>query len=160
MANGWFIKIKKIFILYLDKDVFYCNKRASSTIELALLMPGIIASILLIIFSCFYAHDICYIEKISFVTVQKIASDVSQENIILQEMFDRNIENGVIGAWDISREVIIDENIIQLSVEGKMNNDGDFFLGYLNGKLFYYKTVVYANNINIPSYIRRMSDDH
>lgn len=128
------------------------RKRASMTIELSLLMPGILAVLILIIFTGYYLHDKVVIERAAYVSVlrsakEKYKSDNANINRIIEKddneicslscmCFDDEVEERLIGIWDISRNAyVLDEEVV-INVKGRMNCLSGVLSSYLSGVIY------------------------
>lgn len=113
--------------------------KASFTIELSLLMPIILYSIMLILFLSFFMHDKCVIEKAMRVSSLRMAvykdfqmTAGNSENdydiafisgVIEKEFNDCFLEqcNGqLIGKWEIDKKIYVYEDEYEICVEGTM----------------------------------------
>lgn len=130
------------------------RKNGTVTIELSLIMPGIMAVIIFILFVSFYMHDITLIEKASYVSVNYMANTSDNVEEILQTYFDEVLEHELLGDWNISRISSYEGDEVILNVNGCMNEDGSLFFGYINEQLFSYETKVCAINMNEVNYLR------
>lgn len=145
--------IRPMHIKHLKSPIF--KREASYTIELSLLMPVIIGSIFLILYTTFYLHDICLISRYGFLAAGEIekCGFVGSETV-LYNRFDRDFMTKSLGSWDIERSAFEDEEKITVYVEGRMLSNGAMLSNIINERLFTYEDEFFAYKINEAEYIR------
>lgn len=128
----------------------YCFKnnyrKGSLSIELSLIMPGVMAVILIIIFSGYYYHDRCVIQRCAYSSVLKTSYDenIAECNLNSEEeleraiiyYFDKEIDGRLIGKWNLEKCTSVDNEKIEINVSGSMICIEGIFTGYLSGMMF------------------------
>jgi len=151
------------------------KSRGSLTIELSLLMPGILAVYILIIFMGYFVHDKCIIERAAYSAVNRCRYELMNENENLNSGIESNdasieyyIENaesrfdeitgeGLIGKWDISRNAWTTDEEINLAVSGRMSCINGMFSRYLSKTVFVVEIEETAELISGPEHARSQS---
>lgn len=137
-------------------------------IELSLLMPGIIAVLIFIIYTGFYYHDRSVIENVAYSSVLKCGSgylydnknisvvcdDKEYENAVINRFYE-SIYGRVVGKWNLDSRAYVNNNSISINVNGYMEWPGGLILEYLGGHLFKLSINESAMKIYEPNYIRR-----
>jgi len=127
-------------------------KKASMTIELSLLMPGILSVFILIIFMGYYIHDKCVIQRAAYSSASKVVGCVLSE-----DEFNRRFEEGIvsiIGKWDISKDIKVSDGEIIIHVKGTMRCLNGVLTHYLSDIIF---CVDITENVCLesgPEYVR------
>ncbi len=131
------------------------RRRGSLTIELSLLMPGILSVLILIIFATYYYHDRCILECAAYSTLLKSCQNGDEDRT--EELFNDITENGLIGIWNLSllREDKNDDIALkQIKISGNMKCFSSMLLKYVSEYLFTVNINECLYDINEPEYIR------
>lgn len=138
----------------MRRTIFF--KKASMTIELALLMPGIFAVLIFIIFSGYYCHDKCVIERGAYSAVYKLSyeEEYCGNSVDLSELFHREIDGRLIGKWELTVEGDSDNVESTIVVEGRMKSFESMFMRYLSKIIFNVELTESAYKVSGPKYIR------
>ncbi|MDO4189628.1 MAG: hypothetical protein Q4D29_11625, partial [Lachnospiraceae bacterium] len=104
------------------------RKKASLTIELSLLMPGIMSAIIIIIFASYYYHDRCVIECAAYSSVLKESQMCSDRCAV--DIFDDCIEDKLLGVWSLSTLETCNEETVTIQVKGNMKCFNGMLLRY------------------------------
>lgn len=133
------------------------KRDGSYTVEISLLMPFIFGCILLIIFICFYLHDLCVISK----DCMNIMDVDPCEKAVLDEMSEdlqQMIKDDTLGTWDFTVKfaVNIESGIerIDADVNAKMLVGGFVLPEIMSDSLFTYKTNISSYILDEQKYIR------
>lgn len=158
LFNGKNLKTAYPFIPFVFLGFFiFMYKKAyrdgSLTIEMSLLMPGIFAVIIFIVFTCYYLHDKCLFKRAAY----KVCSNVSDYDdcdltIEAENYFDEIIEGRTLGKWEINRYAKLEDEKVLFIVSGKMKFVG-LFSDYLSNLLYTTNQTTYAYRINEAAYI-------
>lgn len=124
------------------------KKKGSLTIELSLLMPVILFSIILIIYATYFYHDRCIIQQSAYSTALK--REEKNNGISAEELFRNGVENKLIGVWDLSVEEVEDT----LAVQGKMNCFDGLLFRLMSDNFFAVNITEYLYSDNEADYIR------
>jgi len=132
------------------------KRKASMTIELSLLMPLVLASVILVIFMCFYMHDTCIIQKACYISALRISEnrEDASEGVLI-ESFDKYTEKNLLGRWEINRSLEFTDGQVRITAKGKMLYNNFF----LSDKIFLYNTESKVTNIFEPDYIREKRNE-
>lgn len=143
------------------------KKDGSLVVETSLIMPGIIAAIMFIIYAGFYYYDRCVIEEVAYSSVLKsgsgyvydgdhINNDLSYYELerLTENKFVEATNNRLVGNWEIDSKALADEEEITLKIKGVMDMPGGFLMEYISEKLFSIDIVESSKNIYEPLYIR------
>jgi len=130
-------------------------------------MPGLLAIMIWIIFSGYYFHDKCVIERAAYSAVLKAASghiygcdDVNvgcSENEIsgcVEDYFSGELDKRLLGDWDIVKSVTIDSDTVIINVKGQMSYP-DALMSFLEIKFFSVDITESAMHYYEPEYIIR-----
>lgn len=142
------------------------NKRASLTIEMSLLMPGIITVLLFLIHAGFYYSDKCLMERSAYTSVLRCSegyvndvlsidtnSSVSEMENCVKDYFYKEIDGRLVGKWDLSVEAYVYEGDILIDVIGTMQWPGGFFTQYLSDKVLSVNISEHSYRHNLDEYI-------
>ena len=147
-----------LFPLYLFRflNLFYLDdfmkKKGSLTVELSLIMPLVLGVLILIIFLSFYLHDTCAIERIGYTCLLNgIENGYSKEEIIND--FDSETETGLLGNWNIKRDIRFSDDSANITVNGTMLWDSRLMFGLINSKVFTYNSNISVNNLCEAEYL-------
>lgn len=124
------------------------KKKGSLTIELSLLMPVILFSIILIIYATYFYHDRCIIQHSAYSTALKRKE--KNNEISAEELFRNGVENKLIGVWDLS----VEEVEGALTVQGKMNCFDGLLFRLMSDNFFAVNITEYLYSDNEADYIR------
>lgn len=137
------------------------KKRASLTIELSLLMPGIIAVLILIIYTGYYFHDKCIIENAICASLLRTSERLdgsytdSEIEYTAIDIFEDEIRSRLIGKWEMEKSVTTTREEIGLTINGRMDN----LFGLLSPLLSKYVFTIHLSEssytINGPDYITK-----
>lgn len=120
-------------------------KNGVMTLELSLLMPAILAVIILIIFTGYFYHDKCIIERGAYSACIKGAEYLSQQKgrehtadaeSMMREAFYNETDNRLTGKWTISATVSNTDDEVSINVTGNMNCMNGIFTRYLSMAAF------------------------
>lgn len=118
-------------------------KEGVMTLELSLLMPGIISILIIVIFSGYYFHDRCVLERGAYASCLKFAEYVmndDNDNLNSEEVvasyFDDETKNRLCGNWDLSLEIQNTDDEISIFITGNMKCLSGIFTRYLS-KIIY-----------------------
>lgn len=132
-----------------------CYKKGSFTIELSMIMPGIVAVFILVIILCIYEYDCSFIEGKSYVNL--LNNENKKETEIISDI-ETDIDNGLLGNWDKEVEVIVNGSMLTADIQAEMKVGNGMFLGYLNKTLFSYHSATVLSKHNEPMYVRKNKD--
>jgi len=96
--------------------------QGSLTIELSLLMPLIISVIVSVIFLGYFIHDRCVLESDAFL------STMNQSE---------NIPDKLIGKWDITKKVDVNDDEVAVTIKGSMYFMDAFNLHLISDSIFH-----------------------
>lgn len=128
------------------------KRKGVLTIELSLLMPGILSILILVIYLGIYFHDRCLIEREAYSAALKLSYEeyVSFDEIYIREAFGKRL----IGKWDLSTNVDIYDGEISVEVTGKMDSIRGFFGRSVFDALFTTRIVEKSYYLHEPEYLR------
>ncbi|MDO4508861.1 MAG: TadE/TadG family type IV pilus assembly protein [Lachnospiraceae bacterium] len=115
------------------------------TLELSLLMPVILAVIILIIFTGYFYHDKCIIERGAYSACIKGAEYLSQQKerehtadaeSMMREAFYNETDNRLTGKWTLSATVSNTDDEVSINVTGNMSCMNGIFTRYLSMAAF------------------------
>ena len=125
-------------------------KNGVMTLELSLLMPVILAVIILIIFTGYFYHDKCIIERGAYSACIKGAEHLSQQKgrehneqehtadaeSMMREAFYDETDNRLTGKWTLSATVSNTDDEVSINVTGNMSCMNGIFTRYLSMAAF------------------------
>lgn len=125
-------------------------KNGVMTLELSLLMPVILAVIILIIFTGYFYHDKCIIERgaysacikgAEYLTQQKGREHNEQDHTadaesMMREAFYNETDNRLTGKWKLSATVSNTDDEVSINVTGNMSCMNGIFTRYLSMAAF------------------------
>ena len=125
-------------------------KNGVMTLELSLLMPAILAVIILIIFTGYFYHDKCIIERGAYSACIKGAEYLSQQKgrehneqdhtadaeSMMREAFYNETDNRLTGKWTLSATVSNTDDEVSINVTGNMSCMNGIFTRYLSMAAF------------------------
>lgn len=120
-------------------------KNGVMTLELSLLMPAILAVIILIIFTGYFYHDKCIIERGTYSACIKGAEYLSQQKgrkhtadaeSMMREAFYNETDNRLTGKWTLSATVSNTDDEVSINVTGNMSCMNGIFTRYLSMAAF------------------------
>ena len=115
------------------------------TLEISLLMPAILAVIILIIFTGYFYHDKCIIERGAYSACIKGAEYLSQQKerdhtadaeSMMREAFYNETDKRLIGKWTLSATVSNTDDEVSINVTGNMSCMNGIFTRYLSMAAF------------------------
>ena len=125
-------------------------KRGSLTIELSLLMPAIFSVLIILIFAGFFFHDRCVIERGVCAALIKLSDERQNASII----FHDEVDNRLLGVWNMNEEFSVSDGKITVHIIGQMNCIEGIFTRYLSKMIFKVDITESAYLLNAPEYIR------
>ena len=131
------------------------KKCGSMTIELSLLMPGILAVFIIIIFTGYYIHDKCVIQR-SLYSAAMAAGYESEDGYDPWDKFD-DARKSLIGRWDFTTDEYESFGEISMHVTGSMKCFDGLFTGYLSKMAYSVDMTESAFTWSGPEYMRRHS---
>ena len=120
-------------------------KNGVMTLELSLLMPVILAVIILIIFTGYFYHDKCIIERgaysacikgVEYLSQQKGRKHTADTESMMREAFYNETDNRLVGKWTISATVSNTDDEVSINVTGNMSCMNGIFTRYLSMAAF------------------------
>ena len=120
-------------------------KNGVMTLELSLLMPVILAVIILIIFTGYFYHDKCIIERgaysacikgVEYLSQQKRRKHTADAESMMRETFYDETDNRLIGKWTLSATVSSTDDEVSINVTGNMSCMNGIFTRYLSMAAF------------------------
>lgn len=120
-------------------------KNGVMTLELSLLMPAILAVIILIIFTGYFYHDKCIIERgaysacikgVEYLSQQKGRKHTADTESMMREAFYNETDNRLVGKWTISATVSNTDDEVSINVTGNMSCMNGIFTRYLSMAAF------------------------
>ena len=120
-------------------------KNGVMTLELSLLMPAILAVIILIIFTGYFYHDKCIIERgaysacikgVEYLSQQKGRKHPADTESMMREAFYNETDNRLVGKWTISATVSNTDDEVSINVTGNMSCMNGIFTRYLSMAAF------------------------
>lgn len=120
-------------------------KNGVMTLELSLLMPAILAVIILIIFTGYFYHDKCIIERgaysacikgVEYLSQQKGSEHTADAESMMREAFYNETDNRLTGKWTISATVSNTDDEVSINVTGNMSCMNGIFTRYLSMAAF------------------------
>ena len=120
-------------------------KNGVMTLELSLLMPVILAVIILIIFTGYFYHDKCIIERgaysacikgTEYLSQQKGRKHTADVESMMREAFYNETDNRLVGKWTISATVSNTDDEVSINVTGNMSCMNGIFTRYLSMAAF------------------------
>lgn len=120
-------------------------KNGVMTLELSLLMPAILAVIILIIFTGYFYHDKCIIERgaysacikgVEYLSQQKGRKHTADVESMMREAFYNETDNRLVGKWTISATVSNTDDEVSINVTGNMSCMNGIFTRYLSMAAF------------------------
>ena len=120
-------------------------KNGVMTLELSLLMPVILAVIILIIFTGYFYHDKCIIERgaysacikgVEYLSQQKGRKHTADVESMMREAFYNETDNRLTGKWTISATVSNTDDEVSINVTGNMSCMNGIFTRYLSMAAF------------------------
>ena len=115
------------------------------TLELSLLMPVILAVIILIMFTGYFYHDKCIIERgaysacikgVEYLSQQKGRKHTADTESMMREAFYNETDNRLVGKWTISATVSNTDDEVSINVTGNMSCMNGIFTRYLSMAAF------------------------
>ena len=120
-------------------------KNGVMTLELSLLMPAILAVIILIIFTGYFYHDKCIIERgaysacikgVEYLSQQKGRKHTADVESMMREAFYNETDNRLTGKWTLSATVSNTDDEVSINVTGNMSCMNGIFTRYLSMAAF------------------------
>ena len=120
-------------------------KNGVMTLELSLLMPVILAVIILIIFTGYFYHDKCIIERgaysacinvVEYLSQQKWRKHTADAESMMREAFYNETDNRLTGKWTLSSTVSNTDDEVSINVTGNMSCMNGIFTRYLSMAAF------------------------
>ena len=120
-------------------------KNGVMTLELSLLMPVILAVIILIMFTGYFYHDKCIIERgaysacikgVEYLSQQKGRKHTADTESMMREAFYNETDNRLVGKWTISATVSNTDDEVSINVTGNMSCMNGIFTRYLSMAAF------------------------
>lgn len=120
-------------------------KNGVMTLELSLLMPVILAVIILIIFTGYFYHDKCIIERgaysacikgAEYLSQQKASEHTADAESMMREAFYNETDNRLTGKWTLSSTVSNTDDEVSINVTGNMSCMNGIFTRYLSMAAF------------------------
>lgn len=120
-------------------------KNGVMTLELSLLMPVILAVIILIIFTGYFYHDKCIIERgaysacikgVEYLSQQKGRKHTADVESMMREAFYNETDNRLTGKWTLSATVSNTDDEVSINVTGNMSCMNGIFTRYLSMAAF------------------------
>ena len=129
------------------------KRKASFTVELSLLMPGIMAVLVFIIYLGYYCHDRCVIERAMYSAVLKAGYDdaVNEHNIYYY--YNDAVDGRLIGKWRTNENITISGDEIRINVNGYMECFSGAASSYLAKALFRVDFSESSKNLNEVGYL-------
>ncbi|MCR5733419.1 MAG: pilus assembly protein [Lachnospiraceae bacterium] len=113
--------------MIFSKKSFNPKKRGSLTIELSLLIPLILGTIVLILFLGFYMHDRCIMTKACHLASLRAGSETSESlsREKAAEMLDEAFTGKLIRMHEDTREITVSEEngTVRITLKGSMGFD-------------------------------------
>ena len=115
------------------------------TLEISLLMPAILAVIILIIFTGYFYHDKCIIERgaysacikgVEYLSQQKGRKHTADTESMMREAFYNETDNRLTGKWTLSSTVSNTDDEVSINVTGNMSCMNGIFTRYLSMAAF------------------------
>lgn len=145
-----------------------CNKKASLTVEISLLMPLMISVLILTIFLAYYLHDRCIIYSSINKSIVKTSEYYMYDDfLMIHSVDDSHIEDMIdiifqeecakrlIGKWDISKTVYVNDDYISVLIDGKMKCLAGMVFRYISDSFFAIRIEQKMTRIYEPEYIRK-----
>lgn len=144
-------------------------KKASLTIELSLLMPGILAIFIFIIFSAYYLHDRCVIERAAYAAIKECQDrKLYHDGVVFKndgrglnddmercsEVFNNITSQELLGRWNITLSTSNDADEYCIYVTGRMNCMQGFISKYLSNIVFSIEINESVYKMTGPDYMR------
>lgn len=158
-------------------------KKGSLTIELSLLMPGILAVLILIIYMGYYIHDKCVVQRAAYTSACALSSGsksvhdgttMSESRLMpdkgtildsgtlwgglaedeFNRLFEENTES-LIGNWDISKDICVSDGEINIHVRGTMRCLNGVLSRYLSNLFFSVNIKEIVSLESGPDFIRK-----
>lgn len=138
--------MEKVCRKYVESNLI----KASMTLELSMLMPGIMMIFIFIIYLSFFYHDKCVIERKAYLIAENIVEDKMSF-----EDFENDIDKGLLGKWTIQESFDDSEDKLSIMLNGTMFSSDNLFFGFINNNIFDFNTTVEVYRLNEPDYVRR-----
>ena len=133
------------------------TKRGSLTIELSLLTPAIISVLIIVIFSGYFYHDRCVIQRAAYTSVLKSSAISDADENTADMIFEDELSGRLIGKWDLQKKIETSDDYISLRVSGNMKCIDGIFTKYLSNMMYKIDISESAFDVNAPDYLRRHS---
>ena len=133
------------------------NKKGILTIELSLLMPLILGVFIFLIFTSFYLHDRCIIEKSCYIGSlrgSECAIEGSRDKRA-KEAIDEFIPDRLLGKWDLSHDINVTEETVEVTINGSMGGNSGLLCNLIPGRIYGFSTGSKAYILNESEYIRK-----
>lgn len=133
------------------------EEKGSLTIELSLIMPGIIAILILVIFTGYYLHDKEIILIRMYGTICQLRDGTVDSMSDAESELCHEVEKHTIGKWDFNFSFNESEEILTVSFRGRMRFSGGYFMNYLSSVIFAIDEEVTVTKLSGPEYMRENS---
>lgn len=133
------------------------TKRGSLTIELSLLTPAIVSVLIIVIFSGYFYHDRCVIQRAAYTSVLKSSAISDADDNTADKIFEDELSGRLIGKWDLQKKIETSDDYISLRVSGNMKCIDGIFTKYLSKMMYRIDISESALKLNAPNYLRMHS---
>ncbi|MCR5789696.1 MAG: hypothetical protein K6G83_07390 [Lachnospiraceae bacterium] len=121
--------MKKLIRSVNRKEGSVRMKRASVTIEAALLFPLILGSVVFVIFMAFYRHDCVLSLKACLSATVRAEKQETEEKAYAEAeaAVDEIMEEKLTGLWEYEKKLLLSGEEVEISLQGSMRYFGGFF---------------------------------
>lgn len=149
------MKLKKLYC-------FKNKNEAVLTIELSLLMPGIMAVIIFIIYVSFYLHDKCVFERACYNSAVRNRY-LKNEELLCEKICDNIddiLQQDLFSVWEYTAYCEIKNEKINIYIKGEIKLSDSLLFDYIDSALFNINETVSVYKTFEPDYLRRNHYDH
>lgn len=115
-------------------------------LELALLMPGILSILIMIIFTGYYYHDRCIIQRSAYSSCLKSVDLINEYGIdtfseydiedTMMDLFEKELDNRLAGNWVLNTKIRNTDEEVTIQVSGNMKCIEGIFSQYISKAVY------------------------
>ena len=110
--------------------------RGTMSVELTLLMPFVIGVFLFVFFTLYYLHDVAAIQKGCAGALIR-GSLIRDRREAQMQMENAMEEIRLLGKWEMQKSCLVQNNLVTISVDGKMSANEGLFKKLITGAYVY-----------------------
>lgn len=114
------------------------KESGSYTVEVSLIMPFVLGTVLLVIYFTIFVHDKAVMESATLYSCTKAGYEQGEGNIeeAASDYLYQLIDEGLIGDWDIDTDICLDGKVLTISLNGNMAHSQGFITDLIDNRIF------------------------